>query len=119
MKLKASFTLISWLFAAIAMLLVSSATFAQEDQPSQDLSETKTAQTAELQQGESLDIGESFIETFEFSLVEILTPGSAGSADLNGCFPPSPPPPSCECSTCCECNKCWNNGQLEKRPCGN
>lgn len=36
----------------------------------------------------------------------------------NGCFPPSPPPPSCECSVCCECNKCWQNGQLVKMPCG-
>ncbi len=36
----------------------------------------------------------------------------------NGCFPPSPPPPSCVCSSCCECNKCWQNGQLVKMPCG-
>lgn len=35
----------------------------------------------------------------------------------NSCLPPSPPPPSCDCSFCCECNKCWKNGQLVRMPC--
>lgn len=49
---------------------------------------------------------------------EWLQTSSALVGDLqNGCFPPSPPPPSCDCSFCCECNKCWSNGQLVKMPC--
>lgn len=33
------------------------------------------------------------------------------------CFPPSIPPPSCQCSSCCECNKCWQGSKLVKIPC--
>ena len=39
------------------------------------------------------------------------------SLNMGGCFPPSPPPPSCQCSSCCECNKCWQGSVLVKMPC--
>ncbi len=57
----------------------------------------------------------------ELSVLQLpeLSPHTQEAAGGNGCFPPSFPPPSCECSSCCECNKCWNNGVIVRVPCDN
>lgn len=77
------------------------------------------------------------IEALEMETVEVDVFTSTlfwmqGSADLdpvraelldsaalseNSCFPPTQPPTSCVCGSCCECNKCWRNGVLVKTPC--
>ena len=120
MQLKTSFNV--FLFAvALGSLLNPATILAADNEATAEPSEAQTAQIGDAEVVPAVAAEtESTLLAEEFLIPELLQmPASAmdAAAAGNGCFPPSPPPPSCECGSCCECNKCWSNGILRRVPC--
>lgn len=108
---------LSLLFAlGFSALLTSAPALAEEADASLEQPETQAVQSEEVAPAASQS--DSVLFALD-PLQELLAsaPAIDATANLNGCFPPSPPPTSCECGSCCECNKCWSNGVLRKVPC--
>lgn len=91
-----------------------------QEMPTDEATPVQTISEAEV--SEIADTDSSAVEEAGLALDAELTPDwmSFGeeTALAGACFPPTLPPASCECGTCCECNKCWRNGVVVRMLCG-